>query len=437
MRTAIPAVLILIVSLAVSRPAQVGQKGKNAPRPSAAKPVAEANWRVWGGPQRDFLTTSAGLFRAGSEKWMPNPPKKLWERSLGDGYSAIAVEGNVLYTAYRRAGNDVVIALDATSGKTLWEYSYPAAFKNDYSEGVGPGPYAMPQIIGDRVVSASGIGQIHSLNKTDGKPVWSIDLYNNYGGTRLGFGYSSHALPYKDSLIIAAGGGGRGVLKVRQSDGGVIWGKHRLENAHSSPLLLNVDGQPQVAILLAQEIVGIDPESGELLWRHPHATQHGLACSTPVWAEGNLLFLSTAYSGGARVLKLTRAGDKTQARELWHNPRIQSHFGSAIRQGGYVYLSSGESAGVLTAVELQTGRIAWQARDFVKAQLLYADGRLIILDEQGVLGVGLASPEKFQAQAKWPLLSSVAWSPPTLVGNRLYLRDRKIMMALEFGLPHG
>jgi outer membrane protein assembly factor BamB len=432
MKIAIIGSLILVFTFAVSRPAQVRQKKGPAPKPTVA-----ANWREWGGPQRDFLTTTTGLFKAGSEKWISNPPKKLWERPLGDGYSAIAVEDKVLYTAYRRDTYDVVTALDASSGKTIWEYAYSAPFKNEYSEGVGPGPYAMPQVIGDRVVTASGIGQIHSLNKADGKPVWSLDLYKDFGGKRLGFGYSSHALPYKDSLILLAGGRTHGVMKVRQSDGSVIWSKHRLESAHSSPLLINVDGQPQVAILLAQEIVGIDPEAGELLWRHPHPTEHGLAVSTPVWAEGNLLFLSTAYSGGARVLKLSRAGNKTEVRELWHNPRIQSHFGSVIRQGGFVYLSSGQSAALITAVELQTGRIAWQVRDFVKAQLLYADGRLVILDEDGNLGVGMASPERFQAQARWPILSAVAWSPPTLVGNRLYVRDRKVIMALEFGMPHG
>jgi hypothetical protein len=147
--------------------------------------------------------------------------------------------------------------------------------------------------------------------------------------------------------------------------------------------------------------------------------------------------VSSAYNGGARALKLGRVGNKTEVRELWYNPRIQSHIGTVIRQGGYVYLSNGQNVGLITAVEFQNGRIAWQVRDFVKAQMLYADGRLIILDEDGNLGVGLATPERFQALAKWPILSAVAWSPPTLVGNRLYLRDRKVIMALEFGTPHG
>ena len=139
MKAATVGSLILVVTLAVSRPAQVGQKRGAAPKPTVA-----ANWREWGGPQRDFLTTSTGLFKAGGEKWISNPPKKLWERPLGDGYSAIAVEDKVLYTGYHSGTNDVITALDASSGKTIWEYAYPAPFRNEYSEGVGPGPYTMP-----------------------------------------------------------------------------------------------------------------------------------------------------------------------------------------------------------------------------------------------------------------------------------------------------
>jgi outer membrane protein assembly factor BamB len=389
----------------------------------------EESWREWGGPRRDFITSSSGVLPKTGDKWLASPPRKIWQRALGDGYSGIAVEDGVLYTGYRKDGSDVVIALEAATGKTLWEYSYPAPFKNAYSA-VGPGPYAMPQVFGGRVVTASGIGLIQSLDKKTGRPVWSWDLYKQ-GGTKLGFGYSSHALPYKDSLILLAGGRGNAVLRVRQADGSAIWQRHNLQAAHSSPLLIDVDGQPQVAILLANEIVGIDPGSGDLLWRHPHKTENGLAISTPVWAPGNLLFLSTAYGGGARVLKLTRSGATTSVQELWAHSKLQAHFGSVVRQGGFVYLSSGQSVGILTAVELQTGRVAWQVRDFVKAQLLGVDGRLLILDEDGNLGLGVASPERFQTIAKWPMLSSVAWTPPTLAGHRLYLRDRRVIMALD------
>src|ERR1035441_7309331 len=80
----------------------------------------------------------------------------------------------------------------AATGKTLWEYEYENPFTNDYSEAVGPGPYAMPQVVGDRVVTASGTGKIHSLHKKTGKPKWSHDLYNEFHATQLKFGYACH-----------------------------------------------------------------------------------------------------------------------------------------------------------------------------------------------------------------------------------------------------
>lgn len=390
------------------------------------------SWPTWGGPRRDFITNSSGILGGPDAKWISEPPAKLWERPLGDGYSPIAEENGVLYTAYQRGSYDFIVALDARNGKTIWEYDYRALFRNAYSERVGPGPYAMPQVIGDRVVTASGDGQIHSLDKKTCKPVWSRNLYTEFGGNRLEFGYSSHVLPYKDTLVVLAGGKRSAVVKLRQSDGAVVWKKHDLQNAHSSPLLIEVDGQPQVVALLAQEIAGFDPESGDILWRHEHRTEFGLAVSTPVWAAGNLLFLSTAYGGGSRVLRLTRSGKETKVAEVWHNRRVQSHFGTVIRRGDHIYLSSGQNGpSFIMAVDVRTGRILWQARDFAKAQLLYADGKLIILDEDGHLGIGLASPAKFQALAKWPILKSISWTPPTLVGTRLYLRDRQSIMAVD------
>jgi outer membrane protein assembly factor BamB len=360
------------------------------------------------------------------------PPRKLWERSLGDGYSAVAVENGILYTGFRRGVNDVITALDAATGKTIWEFEYAARFTNAYSDGVGPGPYAMPQVIGDRLVTASGIGQIHSLDKQTGKPVWAKDMYTEFGGNRLDFGYACHALPYKDSLIVLAGGKQSALVKLGQRDGEVIWKKHSFQNAHSSPLLIDVGGQPQVVALGGSEVIGFDPESGEILWRHKHSTEHGLAVSTPVWAPGNLLFITSAYGTGSRVLRLTRSGARTEVEELWSNSRIQGHFGSVIAQGGVAYISSGHRGPVfLTAVELQTGRVLWQARDFSKAQLLHADGKLILLDEDGNLGLGVATPEKFQAIAKWPMLTRISWTTPTLAGTRLYIRDRQAIMALD------
>ena len=99
----------------------------------------------------------------------------------------------MLYTAFRRQLNDVITALNAATGKTFWEYEYLDPFTNDFSEKVGPGPYAKPQVDrrprGDREQCT---GKIHSLNKKTGKLVWSHDLFSEFHGTHLVCGYSSH-----------------------------------------------------------------------------------------------------------------------------------------------------------------------------------------------------------------------------------------------------
>ena len=412
--------------------AQTAQKGavfKKATAPAKPAAIAE-DWPVWGGKNRDFVVHTSGL----ADSWPAEGPKKIWSRTLGDGYSAVAEEGGVLYTGFRRNSSDVITALDAATGKTLWEYEYENPFTNDYSEAVGPGPYAMPQVIGDRVVTASGTGKIHSLDKKTGKVRWSHDLYSEFHASHLRFGYSCHGLPYKDTLIYQAGGQGDGVIAFRQSDGAVVWKALQFTNSHSSPLLIDVDGQPQVVVLAANTVFGFNPDNGTLLWSHEHETNYGLAVSTPVWAPGNLLFVASAYGTGARVLQLNQSGGKTTVKQLWYDPHVQLHIGTAIQRDGYVYISRGYDGPVfLSAVELKTGRITWQDRTFAKAQLLWADGKLIVADQDGTLALCRVTPQKFELLAKASVLQSIAWTPPTLVGTRLYLRDRKTIAAYDLG----
>jgi outer membrane protein assembly factor BamB len=433
--------LVVLLHLVVLLPLVAATAGAQKPpvnAPEAPPSSPPEGWPFWGGPRHDFTSTSTGL----ANEWPKAGPRRLWSRALGDGYSPIAEQDGVLYTAYRRGDKDVVIALEAETGNTLWEHEYAAPFRNAYSEAVGPGPYAMPQIVGDRVISASGSGQIHSLDKKTGRPVWSHDVYREFGGTRLEYGYSCHALPYKDTLIYLVGGKaplfgfGRGsaVVALRRADGAVAWKNLGFVNAHSSPLLIDVGGEPQVVALLADEVIGFSPEDGALRWRHPHRTDFGLAIATPLWADENRLFVSSAYGSGTRVLELSRNGVDTSVKQLWHEARLQLHFGSAIRVGEHVYFSSGHRGpAFVSAVELQTGRIAWQSREFAKAQLLLADGKLILLDEDGTLALAKATPERFQVLSRVSLLKRLAWTPPTLVGTHLFVRDRAEIMALELG----
>ena len=214
-----------------------------------------------------------------------------------------------------------------------------------------------------------------------------------------------------------------------------MWGKHSFPNSHSSPMLINVDGQDQVVALMGQQVVAMNPATGDLVWQHPHPTQYDLAVSTPIWGADNILVVSSSYEGGTRALHLSQRGGATTVEELWHNSRIRVHFGSMIRVGDTVYASSGhDGPAPITAFDVKTGRVLWNTgREFAKAQLVFADGKLIVLDQDGVLALATPSAQGLTVHSRVQLLERFAWTPPTLAGTRLYLRDRKTIVALDLG----
>ena len=65
------------------------------------------------------------------------------------------------------------------------------------------------------------------------------------------------------------------------------------------------------------------------------------------------------------------------------------------------------------------------------ARKLFADGRFIILDEDGALGLATPTPQGLIVHSRVEMLTSRSWTVPTLVGKTLFLRDRKIIMALQ------
>jgi outer membrane protein assembly factor BamB len=264
--------------------------------------------------------------------------------------------------------------------------------------------------------------------------LWQQELWKDHGGTFRDVGYSSSPLAYRDTLILPVGGRGRAVFAFRQSDGGVVWKRQDFENAMSSPLLVNLDGEEQLVAFMVDQVVGLNPLNGDLVWSHAHKTQYAVNASTPVWADGNVLVVSSAYGSGARGIQLERKDGRTTARELWWNGRLRVHHGNMLRIDQHVYASSGDfGPAPLTAVHVATGKLVWQDRRFPKANLLYAGGKVILLDEDGRLALVSLTPEGLTVHSEAQVLTKLAWTVPTLVGSRLFVRDRHSIAAFDLG----
>ena len=224
-------------------------------------------------------------------------------------------------------------------------------------------------------------------------------------------------------------------MAFRQHDGSVAWARNDFGNAYSSPLLIDVDGLEQMVFLMDGAVFAVNPHNGDLQWRVPFQASYGIAVATPVWGPGNLLFVSAEYDAGAKVIHLQRDGLRTTATERWASNRLRLHHGNAMRIDDTIYFSSGGkgSVALLSAVDVPSGKVLWQDRSIAKATFVWADKKLITLDGDGNLMLVLPSPQGFKVVSKAELMTSLSWTPPTLVGTRLYLRDRRTMMALDLG----
>jgi PQQ-like domain len=187
-------------------------------------------------------------------------------------------------------------------------------------------------------------------------------------------------------------------------------------------------------------VSGLDPKTGSLEWSVAHASDQGVNVATPVWGGGNLLFVSSAYNGGSRVLRLSRPDGgptergKVKVEEIWANRRVRVHFGNAVRIGTRVFASNGDfGAAPFTAIDITTGDIVWRDRSVPRSTLIAIGRSLLILDEDGTLALATPNDTGLMIQAKAAVLSGRAWTAPTLSGTTVYLRDLKQIVALELG----
>ena len=390
-------------------------------------------WPQWGGPSRNFVVEARDL----ATEWPATGPRRRWQKPLGPGYSAIVTDGRALYTLSRNGDDDVVVALDAATGETIWHTRYAAPFVETCSERLGAVPRAAPLLTsagGDRVITISAGGLMNSFDRKTGARQWSVNLTPNPSETVRACGYSASPLAFEDLVITTAGGPGRGVLAVRASTGEVAWQSQDFQNGYSSPVVIDLDGQPELIAFTYGEVSGLNPRSGALEWTHPHPSDQGVNVATPLWGTDGLLFISSAYNGGSRVLRLTRQQGAVKVEEVWAHRRVRIHFGNGLRIGDRIYASNGDfGSAPFVAIDVKSGDTIWRDRSVARSTLIAAGDKLIILDEEGTLALATASDTGLTILAKASVLSGRTWTAPTLSATTLFIRNNAEIVALDLG----
>ena len=389
-------------------------------RPVAGEQRA-ADWFQWRGPNRDGHSAETGLL----QEWPQGGPRRLWQtRGAGTGYSSMSASDGRLYTLGARDATEYVIAFDAESGRKLWETPNGRRFRNEQ----GDGPRSTPTVDGSRVYAFGGSGELSALDAATGSKIWSINVVNTFGGNVPYWGYSESPLIVGDRIVLNVGGRRASIVAVSKADGKTLWQDHSDEAGYSSPILVRTGSLQQVVFFTGRRAIAVDPRDGRLLWSYTRASNNTANIATPV-ARGNRVFFSSDYGTGAGMVVVKAAGNIAAAEEAYFTRNMRNHHSSSVLVGDTLY---GFSSSILTALAFDTGKPVWRDRSVGKGSLIFADGRLYLYSENGVVGLAEASPAGYREHGRFTLPQQSGlptWSHPMIAGGLLIIRDQDAVYA--------
>src|ERR1700730_921980 len=183
-----------------------------------AAPLAAEDWPQFLGPARNGVYSGSDL--AGS--WPPGGPALAWKRAAGQGFRAPVVAQGRLILFHRIANRETVEAIDAKTGRKVWLFDYPTAYRDDF--GFDEGPRAAPVIAGGRIYTLGAEGVLHAIDFATGKKLWSVATREKFGAPKGFFGAASGPLVEGGRVLVNVGGpNGAGIVAFEQETGKVLW----------------------------------------------------------------------------------------------------------------------------------------------------------------------------------------------------------------------
>ncbi|HEV3027394.1 MAG TPA: PQQ-binding-like beta-propeller repeat protein, partial [Planctomycetota bacterium] len=354
---------------------------------------AAGDWAQWRGPHRDAVSTVTGLLH----EWPQGGPPIAWKAvGLGAAMGTVAIAAGRVYLLGDVNNDTSLMALDEADGSILWrrkigETGNPQGY---------PGARSTPATDGTRVYALSGDGTLSAVDSSDGSMIWSKTL-TSLGGTRPRWGYSESPLLDGDLVLCTPGGPKGSVAALDKRTGDLVWQSIEWKDLaeYSSLVPTEFAGVRQVVALTAGGVAGLDLRNGRVLWEADIPGKAAMA-ATPV-VRGDRVFVISAHKFGCRCFRILAGPSGFRAEELYAHDRMDSEHGGVVAVGGFVY---GLDEDGLKCLDLETGKILWQAPSVGKGSLIAADGRLICRGEQpmtGLVALVDASPDGYRERGRF------------------------------------
>jgi outer membrane protein assembly factor BamB len=392
-----------------------------------ANRVWAQDWPQWRGPNRDNKV--AGFTEP---KMWPKELTQKWKTTVGLGDASPALVGNKVYVFTRQGGDEVILCLDAGSGKELWKDKYEAQAVNGPGSG-HPGPRSSPAV-GEGKICTFGVGGVLScLDAETGKVLWRKD-------TKAWpmFFTSASPLIVEGKCIAFLGGKGKGeMVACDLASGEEKWKWTGEGPAYGSPVLLTVEGTKQLATLTEKSLVGIGVSDGKLLWQVPYSAQYN--SGTPI-VDGPTVICSgppdmrSGGKGGTTAFKIEKKGDGFTATELWNQVKSPAGiYNTPVLKDGLLFglTSAGRGPTSIFCQDAKTGDVLWTdtAKRGECGAILNAGAVLLALTSDSELIAFKPNNKEYAELAKYKVADKSGndgpWAYPIIAGNRVFVKDRE------------
>lgn len=404
--------------------------------------VHAADWPQYRGPEGTGITAEKV-----TKPWSA-ASKPVWKTKMVGGFASFAVAGDKAYTLALReidgANQESVVALNATTGKELWvtplsfvKYGSPGKDGDSGAPGNdgGDGPRSTPTVLGNQVFVLSTLLSLSSFDAATGKVQWTRDILKEHHGRNITWSNAASPLLEGGLLYVAGGGQGESLLAIDPKDGHVVWKAFDEMMTHATPVAATILGQRQVIFFLQSGLLAVEPKSGKELWRYPFKFAVSTAASPVV--SGDIVYCAAGYNVGAGAVKITKAGDKFTATEIYRsqgNKPITNHWSTPVVKDGFMYgmFQFKEYAkGPVKCVEIASGTVKWEQPGFGPGNVILAGDKVVALADNGDLVLIDPNPAAYKEVSRVHLVDGKCWSTPVLANGRVYVRSTKEAAALD------
>jgi outer membrane protein assembly factor BamB len=396
--------------------------------------VYAADFAQWRGPLRDGHSPETGLL----QEWPEGGPKLVWQvGNVGGGYSTPAVVGDRIYLLGSDASEESVYALTTKDGSKVWTTKL-GKLGHPQQNPSYPGARSTPTVDGQHLFVLGSDGDLVCLEIATGKEVWRKHLRTDFGGKHGEWAYAESPLVDGDKVIVTPGGADATLLALNKRTGAVIWKcavPGGSDASYSSVVAAEFSGVKQYVQFLATGLVGVDAQSGKLLW-HFEKTAKGspAVIITPLISDG--MVYSGAFRATSALVKPVLREGTFAVEEIYSGAKLPVGLGGVVKVGDYFYGSSSQSA---LCVEFKTGELKWEDRGIGPCSWLVAEGRIYLHAESGEVALLEPTPEGFRAKGRFtpPGLPTranpmeKAWAYPVVAGGHLYIRDKESLWCYD------